>query len=190
MRAGTGPLVLGNAQRVPRPECAHLKGFQGMAQVIDGEASEAKWRTASTGPSTLQRQRLIGAKREARISGEMTGVALAPGDQVVDADHLCAVGEQPVDEVRPEESRAAGHDDARWGPGHGTATSSAGGRRPASRPLDRPRLADRPAHADVGEPEVDELIHRQAVTAVDDQLPAHERWPPEPSRGRRTPATR
>ena len=55
---------------------------------------------ASTSPSTLHAPVTSSTRRrEARMLVEVADVALAAGDQVVDADHLGAVGEQAVGEV-------------------------------------------------------------------------------------------
>ena len=43
---------------------------------------------------------------------QVLDIALGAGEQVVGAEHLVAVGKQPVDEVRPEETGPAGHQDA------------------------------------------------------------------------------
>ena len=49
---------------------------------------------------------------EKRIAEQVRDVALGAGEQVVDAEHLVALGDQPVDEMRAEESGPAGDQDA------------------------------------------------------------------------------
>ncbi len=56
-----------------------------------------------------------------RLAHEVRDVVGVAGDEVVDADHGVAVGQEPVGEMRAEETRGAGDDDP-----HG----------PAPRPMD------------------------------------------------------
>src|SRR5580700_4878564 len=67
---------------------------------------------------------VLDAQREARVPGEMVDVAGGTGDQIVDGNHLGTVGEQAIDEVRPEKSCAAGDNHTRRRPGHRTAIRS------------------------------------------------------------------
>ena len=49
---------------------------------------------------------------EARMIVQMIDIALGAGEQIVDAQHFMAVGQQAIDQMRAEKSGAAGHQDA------------------------------------------------------------------------------
>src|SRR5260370_30439058 len=62
---------------------------------------------------TFQEERLtdvVADELERSVVTEVRNVLCLARYQVVDADDLPAIGEQPVAEVRPKEARAAGHD--------------------------------------------------------------------------------
>ena len=59
---------------------------------------------------------------ELRVADQVDDVAAMPGQQVVDADHLVALGQETLAKVRADESRPAGDDrshgdDSTSGPG-------------------------------------------------------------------------
>ena len=70
---------------------------------------------------------VLDAQAEAGIVREVADVVAASRDEAVDADHLGAICEQAVSEMGTEKACAAGHDDARRRPGHGTARRSGAG---------------------------------------------------------------
>ena len=55
---------------------------------------------------------VVAHELEARMAEQVLDIALGAGEQVVDAEHLMALAEQPVAQVRAEEAGAAGHQDA------------------------------------------------------------------------------
>jgi hypothetical protein len=55
---------------------------------------------------------------EVRVADQVGDVVLAPGEVVVDAQHIMALGQQPLAQMRAEESGAACHQDTRTGQGH------------------------------------------------------------------------
>jgi hypothetical protein len=61
---------------------------------------------------------------EAWVQVQVVEVALGRRKQIVDADHLMALSEQPVDEVRAEESGPARYENAFAAVGYGWQRSS------------------------------------------------------------------
>jgi len=54
----------------------------------------------------------VAQQLETGIPDEMGDVVLGPAEEIVGAEHVAAVGDQPVAKVRAEESGAAGDEDA------------------------------------------------------------------------------
>ncbi len=52
---------------------------------------------------------VVADELEALVADQVVDVLAAAGDQVVDADHAVALGQQPLAQVRAEEAGAAGH---------------------------------------------------------------------------------
>ncbi len=78
-----------------------------------GEAGEAKWRTKSTGPSTSKGlETSCSRNSKSSRSEEVLDVVEPAGQQVVHADDPVTLGEQPLAQVRAQETGAAGDDRA------------------------------------------------------------------------------
>ena len=58
-----------------------------------------------------QKKELIAKVTEAMIAVEMIEILLGAGEQIVDTEQFVALGEQPVDQVRTEKTRATRHQD-------------------------------------------------------------------------------
>jgi hypothetical protein len=54
----------------------------------------------------------VAQKLEARVVQQVVDVLFAPGEEVVRAEHLVAVGEEPVAEVAPEKAGTPGDENA------------------------------------------------------------------------------
>src|ERR1700689_2313386 len=103
-------LVLGKAEDIHGPKRARLERRQRMPLIIDGRPQRCEMEDGVDGPiDTPGAGDVFDAEAEARSVNEVADVAPAAGDQAVDADDLGTVSKEAVGEMRPEESRAAGH---------------------------------------------------------------------------------
>lgn len=102
---------LGKAEHVDRSRDAGLGRLHRIKLVVN----RARWTSEIVDLVDLDIQRkadVMAHKFEARMAGQVIDIALVAGKQVVDAKNLIAAFEQPVDEVRADEARASGDQDA------------------------------------------------------------------------------
>ena len=99
---------LGEAQHVDRADHAGLGGLHRIVLVVHrrGGAGEV----VDLVDLDVEREGDVVAHRlEVRIAEQVRDVVLAPGEVVVDAQHVVAVAQQAFAQMRAEEAGAAGH---------------------------------------------------------------------------------
>ena len=121
------------AQRVVRPEAPDLERLDRKVQVID----RARWRREVQDTVDVivdvERLRHVVLDQAESVEGrEKLRVVTRSGDEVVDADHLVAIGQEALGEVRAKEAGGAGDENAHVKPP-----------RPESRHLPRPAQSTR-----------------------------------------------
>ena len=99
---------LGEAEHVDRAVHAGLGRLHGIVLVVDRRCRTGE--IVDLVDLDIERHRdVVPHEFEARLAMQVVEVALGPGEQVVDAQHLVPLFEQPVDQVRADEPRPAGH---------------------------------------------------------------------------------
>ena len=132
---------LGQAEHVDRAVHAGLGRLHRVVLVVD-RAGRAGQVVDLVDLDVEREGHVVAHQLEHRVAHQVGDVALGAGEVVVDAQHVVAVGEQPLAQVRAEEAGAAGDQH----------------RRPCSRPAQR-------AVGPAGRPPGDRV---EAVAAVDD----------------------
>ena len=109
-----GPLGLGQTERLVRPQRADLEGLDRKFQVVDRRSGTGKVKDRVERPVHVDIVRhVVLDKREARVP-DVGDVGHVAGDEVVHADHLVAVREEPVGQVRPDEAGDARNQDPHY----------------------------------------------------------------------------
>ena len=99
--------ALGQAEHVDRAVDRGLGRLHRIVLVVDrrGRAGEIEDLV------DLDEQResdVVAQELEPRLRVEVGEIVLGPGEQIVDAQHVVPIGQQPVDQMRAEEAGAAG----------------------------------------------------------------------------------
>jgi hypothetical protein len=113
------PFSLARPEGVQRADGADLHRLDGQQQVVDRAGGLAKCSTWSTGPGTWTYSGHVALEEPEAVGlQQVLDVVRVAGDEVVEGDHLVALGEQPLAQVRAEEAGSAGDDR----PCHGSRT--------------------------------------------------------------------
>ena len=104
-------LALARPSALCVPERPDLERRDGMGQVIDGAGRAREMQHVVDRPVDLDRLGdIVLDELERRVGRQVRDVAATAGQQVVHADDLVAVAEEPLAKMRPDESRATGDD--------------------------------------------------------------------------------
>ena len=106
---------LGQAQHVDRAVHAGLGRLHRVVLVVD-RAGRAGQVVDLVDLDVEREGHVVAHQLEHRVAQQVRDVALAAGEVVVDAEHVVALGQQPLAQVRPEEAGAAGDQDLAHGP--------------------------------------------------------------------------
>src|SRR5207247_9949255 len=109
-------LLLRESERVPGSQCADLERRDRVTEVVDGRRGAREVQNRVDRAVQVQRFRQVVIEiGETVVLRQLVDVRATARDEVVDADDLLALGEEPGAEVVSEEPRSPGADDThRW----------------------------------------------------------------------------